>query len=185
MNNKKTCLDGILKNNQPLKNIIHALIEARDHKKKIFIMGNGGSASTASHFCSDLLKTAITKNENRFQVFSLTDNLPVILAWANDTSYDEIFVEQLKNSFTKNDILIGFSGSGNSKNLIKAFQFAKKIGAKRIGLTGRLGGLMKKYCDLYLQIPSDDMLTIESQHVIICHCIVTTIRNLGNPVFKY
>jgi len=90
-------------------------------------MGNGGSGSTASHFTSDLLKTAITKNDNRFSAFSLTDNSPVILAWSNDSSFENIFEEQLKNHLKKNDILIGFSGSVTSKNLISAFRYAKKL----------------------------------------------------------
>ena len=93
-------------------------------------MGNGGSGSTASHFCSDLLKTAIIENKNRFQVSSLTDNMPIISSWANDVSYDKIFVEQLKNSLTKSEILIGFSGSGNSKNIVKGLEISKEKGAK-------------------------------------------------------
>ena len=148
-------------------------------------MGNGGSGSTASHFVSDLLKTTILTKGKRFQAFSLVDNIPVILAWSNDSSYEQIFVEQLKNSLSKDDVIISFSGSGNSKNLIKAFQYGKKIGAKCIGFTGEGGGKLKKYCDECFEIPSKDMLTIESQHVVICHCIVSFIRKTGTPLFRY
>ena len=148
-------------------------------------MGNGGSASTASHFTSDLLKTAILKDGKRFQSISLVDNIPVILAWSNDTSFDEVFLEQLKNHLLKGDIIIGFSGSGNSANIIKSFQYGKKHGATCIGFTGKSGGKLKNYCDICLRIPSDDMLAIESHHLMLCHCIINAIRGLGNPLFKY
>jgi D-sedoheptulose 7-phosphate isomerase len=111
--------------------------------------------------------------------------MPVISSWANDVSYDKIFVEQLKNSLTKNEILIGFSGSGNSKNIINAYEYAKQTGATCIGFTGNDGGKMKECCDICLKIPSDDMLTIESQHLVVCHCIINLIRSLGNPLFEY
>ena len=182
---QQSSLDGIINNIEPIKNIIQKLLDARDNNKKIYIMGNGGSGSTASHFCSDLIKTAIIENKNRFQVSSLTDNMPIISSWANDVSYDKIFVEQLKNSLTKSEILIGFSGSGNSKNIINAYEYAKQTGATCIGFTGNDGGKMKECCDICLQIPSDDMLTIESQHLVVCHCIINLIRSLGNPMFEY
>lgn len=182
---QKSNLDGIIDDTNPIKDVIHKLLDARDNKRKIYIMGNGGSGSTASHFCSDLLKTAIVENKNRFQASSLTDNIPAILSWANDVSYDEIFVEQLKNSLTKNEILIGFSGSGNSKNIINALEYAKQTGATCIGFTGNDGGRMKEFCDVCIKIPSDDMLTIESQHLLICHCIINLIRSLDTPMFEY
>jgi len=168
-----------------IKNIIQILIKARDNKRSIFTMGNGGSGSTASHFTSDLLKTAITKNNNRFSAFSLTDNLPVILAWSNDSSFENIFEEQLKNHLKKNDILIGFSGSGTSKNLISAFRYAKKIGATCIGITGMKGGNFPKICDYCFFAPSNNMLMIESIHLTLCHIIVESIRKLGTPKFNY
>jgi len=180
-----SCIEDIKKKKGSIKEIIELLIHARNQKKRIFIMGNGGSGSTASHFCSDLLKTAIIKKQKRFQAFSLVDNIPVILAWSNDVSYDSVFVEQLKNFLTKDDILIGFSGSGNSKNIINAFEYGKKIGAVCIGFTGVTGGLMKKYCKICIRVNSDDMLTIEAQHVIIFHGIVETVRKMGDPLFKY
>lgn len=165
--------------------ICKILLKARDRGNKIFTMGNGGSGSTASHFVSDLLKTALTKNNKRFSAFSLIDNNPVILAWSNDSSYSDIFIEQLKNHLTKNDILIGFSGSGNSKNLLRALDYAKKNNAICIGFTGKSGGLMKKKCDVCFCVPSKNMLIIESLHILLCHCITEYIRNLGTPLFKY
>jgi D-sedoheptulose 7-phosphate isomerase len=178
-----------LKNNEnyfdELKKIINALIKARDKKFKIFTIGNGGSGSTASHFVSDLIKTASVKEKNKFSAFSLVDNIPVILAWSNDSSFDNIFSEQLKNHLSKNDIIIAFSGSGNSKNILNALKYGKILGATCIGFTGKSGGKMKKLCDHCLQIPSSNMLTIESIHSVLCHCIVDSIRKTGVPFFKY
>ena len=182
---QELCINKTLSQTSDIEKIVKIILNTQNKSKTIFTMGNGGSGSTASHFVSDLLKTTITKQNKRIKAISLVDNIPVILAWSNDVSYNDIFVEQLKNLLSKNDIIIGFSGSGNSKNLIKAFQFGKKIGAKCIGFTGSSGGLLKNYCDICLKIPSNEMLTIESQHVLICHCIITAIRKLGIPVFKY
>lgn len=182
---QKSLLEEIILDHSKIIEFTELLIEARNKGKKIFMMGNGGSGSTASHFTSDLLKTAITKGDKRFQVFSLTDNIPVILAWSNDATYDDIFVEQLKNQLSKGDLIIGFSGSGNSKNLLKAFQYGKKSGAICIGLTGKSGGKMKKFCNVCIMTPTNDMLQIESLHVVLCHCIISSIRKIGKPLFTY
>ena len=179
------CIENLCKQENQIEKIINLLIKKRNSGKNTFIIGNGGSASTASHFASDLLKTSITKKNKRFKAIALVDNLPVILAWANDTSYDDIFVEQLKNHSSKGDVVIAISGSGKSSNVVKALKFAKKNGVICIGLTGKHGGYFPKLCDTCCRVPSNDMLTIESTHVIICHCIVNTIRNLGQPVFQY
>ena len=182
---QKNCVSGILDDVEKINSVITYLVKARDKKNTIFTIGNGGSASTASHFVSDLLKTCITHKTNRFQAISLVDNNPVILAWSNDISYDKIFLEQLKNFLKKNDIVIGFSGSGNSQNVIDALKYAKKNNAFCIGFTGENGGKMKKLCDICIKIPSNDMLSIESQHLLLCHCIVDSIRKMGTPMFKY
>ena len=179
------CMEKLSKQKNQIEKIIDLLIKKRNTGKNIFTIGNGGSASTASHFVSDLLKTAITKNNKRFKAISFVDNLPVILAWANDTSYENIFVEQLKNHISKGDVVIAFSGSGKSENIIKALKFAKKNGAICIGFTGMKGGYFPKLCNICFSVPSNDMLIIESTHVIVCHCIVNTIRNLGKPIFQY
>ena len=179
------CMTLLKSKSDEINDICNQLLNARNKRKNIFVFGNGGSGSTASHFVSDLLKTAIVKKEKRFKAISLTDNVPVILAWSNDVSYDDVFIEQLKNHFSKGDILIGFSGSGNSKNIIKSLKFGKENNAYCIGFTGKSGGKMNKFCDICLKVPSQDMLTIESQHVMICHCIISIIRNLGKPLFTY
>ena len=179
------CIEKLSKQKNQIEKIISLLIKKRNTGKTVFTIGNGGSASTASHFVSDLLKTSITKKNKRFKAISFVDNLPVILAWANDASYDDIFVEQLKNLVSKGDVVIAFSGSGKSENVAKALRFAKKNGAICIGFTGMHGGYFPKLCDICCAVPSNDMLIIESTHVILCHCIVDAIRNLGKPLFQY
>lgn len=182
---QKHSIEKILSNEESIVRIISILNDARDKGNKIYTMGNGGSGSTASHFVSDLLKTAIVEDRKRFEAISLVDNIPVILAWANDVSYEDIFVEQLKNFLSKGDVIIGFSGSGKSKNLIKAFEFGRKNGAMCIGITGMSGGDFPKMCDVCLVVPNNDMLAIESIHVILCHCIISAIRQMGKPLFRY
>ena len=182
---EKECTEKIILNSQEIKKIIDILLNARDSGKTIFTIGNGGSGSTASHFVSDLLKTSITKENNRFKSISLVDNIPVVLAWSNDMSYDDIFEQQLRNYLSEGDVIIAFSGSGNSKNLLKALKYASDINVNCIGFSGKTGGAMEKFCKICFKIPSNDMLLIESQHVMICHCIISFIRNQGTPLFKY
>lgn len=179
------CMNKILSNQNVLNDIVSILIRTRNSGNKIFTCGNGGSASTASHFVSDLLKTTITKNEKRFSAISLVDNFAINSAWANDVSFNDVFIEQLKNFLSKNDVVFAFSGSGNSSNVIRALEFAKKNGATTIGFTGMSGGMLSKICDYSYVVPSDDMLAIESFHLMLCHGIIFTLRELGEPLFKY
>ena len=168
-----------------LKEIFNILKNARDEKNQVFVMGNGGSASTASHFVADLLKTSITNESNRFKAISLSDNIPVLLAWSNDDSYENIFSNQLENFLQKNDVVIGISGSGNSKNVLNAIQLANEKQAITIGLSGKGGGKLSKLAKTNLTIQSDDMLTIETMHLLVCHLITTIIRSEGTPKFTY
>ena len=180
-----SCLENLDKKSTQIKQIIEHLITARNNGKTIFTMGNGGSGSTSSHFVSDLLKTAITNDSNRFKAISLVDNVPVNLAWSNDVSYDCIFSEQLKNFLADGDVVIGFSGSGNSKNIVNAFEYAKTKGTICIAISGMSGGKISKLADISLIIPSNDMLIIESMHILICHCMINAIREQGIPKFNY
>ena len=134
---------------------------------------------------SDLLKTSITKKNKRFKAISFVDNLPVILAWANDTSYEHIFKNQLENFIGKDDIVIGISGSGNSRNILNAIKFANEMKAHTIVLTGMDGGKISKISKISLIVPSNDMLTIETLHLLICHLLITMIRQKGKPLFTY
>ena len=185
LNAQLSCVGNLREVSQIIKNIFEKLISARDNDQTIYVMGNGGSASTATHFTSDLLKTSIVKNKKRFKAHSLSDNIPVVLAWANDDEYNNIFLGQLENFLKKNDIVIGFSGSGNSENVIKAIEFANNNNATTISFTGKGGGKISKISQINLTIPSDDMLTIETMHLLICHLLTTMIRSDGEPQFSY
>ena len=177
---------GALKESSTVfKEIFNILKNARDEKNQVFVMGNGGSASTASHFVADLLKTSITNESNRFKAMSLSDNIPVLLAWSNDDSYENIFSNQLENFVQKNDVVIGISGSGNSKNVLNAIQLANEKQAITIGLSGKGGGKLSELAKINLTIQSDDMLTIETMHLLVCHLITTMIRAEGTPKFTY
>ena len=185
LNSQIDCIAKIENSKEEIEKIFQVLLKARNQKKKIFVMGNGGSASTATHFVSDLLKTSLVKKRNRFKAFSLSDNIPVVLAWANDTSYDEIFTGQLENMLDKDDVVIGISGSANSQNVLNGIKFANKMKATTISLTGQKGGKISKISKINFTVPSNDMLTIETMHLMICHLITTMLRNTGKPVFKY
>jgi D-sedoheptulose 7-phosphate isomerase len=179
------CISKIKDSSTIIKKIFNILLTARDKNKKIYIMGNGGSASTATHFTSDLLKTSIIKNKKRFKAFSLSDNIPVVLAWANDSSYDNVFVSQLENLLEQDDVVIGISGSGNSQNVLKAIEYANNCNAITISLTGKKGGKLANISKISLIVPSDDMLTIETTHLLLCHLFTTMLRAEGKPLFSY
>src|SRR5262249_39170857 len=114
--------------------------DARKNNRHVFVCGNGGSASTASHFVCDMVKGASFNRPVRFRIMALTDSLPTITAYSNDVAYDCIFVEQLRNFAQAGDLVMGISGSGNSPNVLRAIEYANSIGCRTIGLTGRDGG---------------------------------------------
>ena len=172
-------------NYEELEKIFNVLKNARDAGNQVFVMGNGGSASTASHFVADLLKTSITNENKRFKAISLSDNIPVLLAWSNDESYDTVFSNQLENFLEKDDVVIGISGSGNSKNVSNAIQLANEKHAITVGLNGKGGGKLSEIVKINLTVKSDDMLTIETIHLLICHLLTTMIRSDGTPKFNY
>ena len=145
--------------------------DARKDQKHIFVCGNGGSASTASHFACDMVKGASYKRDARFRIMALTDSLPTMTAYSNDVSYDSVFLEQLKNFAEPGDILMGISGSGNSPNVLHAADYANTLGCKTIGLTGRDGGKLGEKVQLHIQVPVPHMGRIEDAHMIVCHMI--------------
>jgi len=151
--------------------IIDIMAEARDQQRTIFLMGNGGSGSTASHMANDLIKNTIQPGKPRLKVIALTDNMPIILAIANDWDYSRIFVEQLMPLAQPGAVLLGLSGSGNSPNILKAMDWARANGLKTIGLTGRDGGQLKDKADLVLIVPTQSMAQIEDIHLILNHII--------------
>lgn len=152
------------------------LYKAREGKRSIFFMGNGGSAATASHFMGDLSKGTIVAGFPRFKAIALTDNVPNMLAWGNDSSYEDIFVEQLKNLMEPEDVVVGISGSGNSRNVIKAIDYANEKGAITIGLLGYDGGKLIKIVQENLHVPSFNMQHVEDIHALISHLLTSMIR---------
>jgi len=157
--------------------IVAVLTKARDSGRRIYVMGNGGSASTASHMASDLSKGASRKDASRFKAMALTDNIPVMLAWANDSSYEDIFVEQLRNHLEKGDVVIGISGSGNSENVLRAIEYANKSGAETIGLSGFDGGKLAKLAKTGYIVPNHCMQQVEDLHLIIEHLLSMVLRD--------
>lgn len=160
--------------------IAYALFNAYRNDRTIFVFGNGGSATTASHFACDLGKGTIKflpKDGRRFRVIALTDNVPLMTAWANDSDYEEIFSQQLRNLLRPGDVCVAISGSGNSANVLSALSVAQWHGATTIGLTGFNGGLMKSLCTYCLVVPSDNMEIIEDLHLSVCHSLSTSLRS--------
>ena len=140
--------------------------------KTIFIMGNGGSAATASHFVCDINKGVSLKLQKKFKVLCLNDNIPIILAYSNDISYDSVFIEQLKNFIMNDDLVIGISGSGSSKNVLNAIEYSNKVGARTFGIIGCDGGKLKDIAQKSFIVRSFDMQKIEDCHMILTHLIM-------------
>jgi len=164
---------------------IEILFEAWKNGSKIFIIGNGGSASTATHFACDLAKTAAVKGKKRFKVISLTDNVPLLTALTNDEGFASIFIEQLKNLLEEDDVVIAISvhgGAGQDKagpwsqNLLAAIQYAKDNSAKTIGIAGFDGGAFKKMADACIVVPANSTPYVESWHLALEHLICSCLR---------
>jgi D-sedoheptulose 7-phosphate isomerase len=158
--------------------VLNVLMDAWRRGSRVFLMGNGGSAATASHMANDLNKYTIVPGQPRFKVLSLSDNVPLMTAWGNDTSYENIFVEQMLNFWEPGDVAIGISGSGNSPNVLKAMRVARDLGGTAIGFTGRDGGRLKDVVDLCIHVPSDRIVQQEDGHMILDHLMATTLRQL-------
>lgn len=179
LNTLKKTIDSI--SYKEVNEFISALIKAYENKNQIFIMGNGGSAATASHFACDINKGISFKLDKKFKVISLSDNIPTMMAYANDVTFDDIFLEQLKNFLAPNDLVIGISGSGNSKNVIKAIEYANRKNAITIGITGYDGGKLKQISHLSINANIDDMQISEDIHMILVHL---TMRLLSQILIK-
>ena len=145
--------------------------EARANGRHIFVCGNGGSASTASHFACDMVKGASYQRDSRFRIMALTDHMPAISAYSNDVGYECVFVEQLKNFAEPGDVVMGISGSGNSANVLRAIEYANGLGCHTVALTGRDGGKLGPLAQLNIQVPVPHMGRIEDAHMIVCHMI--------------
>lgn len=157
----------------------------------VFICGNGGSGSNSSHFCEDLGKSTLRREDftndsvKRLKVLSLTDNTPYILAWGNDEGFDRIFVEQLKNFASPDDVLIAISGSGNSPNILNAVEWGNRHNLRTWGITGYGGGKLKSLGKNNLHVPLDDMGMVESIHLVLFHWILNDVYGRINKVGRH
>src|SRR5262245_48239029 len=145
--------------------------EARRQGRHIFVCGNGGSASTASHFVCDILKGASFNRAERFRITALTDSLPTLTAYSNDVSYECIFAEQLKNFARPEDVVIAISGSGNSANVLRAIEYGNSIGCITVALTGRNGGKLGPLAKLHINVSNPHMGRIEDVHMVVMHMV--------------
>jgi D-sedoheptulose 7-phosphate isomerase len=154
------------------------LYAAYEEQRRVFIFGNGGSAALASHFACDLAKGTVLSEEpgKRFRALSLAENTSLLTAWANDSNYEHVFAQQLRNFVECGDLAFAISGSGCSPNVLLALEAAREAGAINIGLTGFHGGKMKELCDVTIIIPSDNMQIIEDIHLSTTHALFSVIR---------
>ena len=153
------------------------LFRAYEKQRTVFVFGNGGSAALASHFACDLAKGTVNGSGKRFKVMALTDNVPLMTAWANDSHYEDIFSEQLANFATPGDVAFAISASGNSPNILKALNKAGQAGLTTTGLTGFSGGQMLALCNACIVVPCDNMQIIEDLHLCVAHSLFTCIRD--------
>jgi D-sedoheptulose 7-phosphate isomerase len=165
-----------------VKALADAIYRCYEEGRLVFICGNGGSGSNASHFCEDLGKGTLRREDfdndkkKRLRVLSLTDNTPYILAWGNDEGFDRVFVEQLKNLAGAGDLLIAISGSGNSPNVLRAVDWANHHGLHTFGCTGFSGGKLRTLAHQGLHVPLDDMGIVESIHLTAFHWVVDNLH---------
>lgn len=167
-----------------LEQICDVIYKAYEDDRTIFIFGNGGSAALASHMACDLGKGThcprpdfmAAKGVKRLRVFSLTDNVPIMTAWANDAAYEDVFAEQIENFLQPGDVTFGISSSGNSPNVLKALKLAREKGAITVGLTGFQGGKMNDLLDCGVVVPSNNIQQIEDAHLVLAHLIFLNLR---------
>jgi D-sedoheptulose 7-phosphate isomerase len=148
------------------------LFRAYQNDKQVFVIGNDGSASTASHMAADLAKNTIGPNMRRFRIHSLNDNISLVTALANDIGYDHIFSEQLENSVRAGDVLIVISGSGNSRNVLNAMRYARRQSAQVVALLGFDGGAAIELADITVLVQSRDYGIVEDMHLVVNHILV-------------
>lgn len=160
-----------------LRRLVEVVLRARREDRAIFFFGNGGSSATASHMAQDLDKLTSATSSRRFRSHCLSDHIPVMLAWANDVNFSEIFAEQIKAQGRPGDVAIGISGSGNSPNVLRALEEARRLGLTTVGLIGMGGGKMKDLCDVSVIVPSQNMQHIEDLHHLMLHLLASYLRD--------
>ncbi len=162
-----------------ISNVMNILENTRLSGNRVFICGNGGSAATASHFTCDFNKGISYSQKVKYNFECLNDNVPMMMAIANDISYDDIFSEPLKNKMRKEDVLLAISGSGNSKNVVKAIEYAKSLGATVIGLVGYDGGKVKELADHCIHVKIDNMQIVEDVHMVMDHVMMFVLSGMN------
>ncbi len=167
---EKQVLDSL--DSEEINEVMNVLENARLKGKRIFICGNGGSASTASHLECDFNKGISYDQDVKYDIECLSDNVPMMMAIANDIGYDDIFVVPLRNKLKLGDIVIGISGSGNSENVVRAFEYANKLGADTIALTGYSGGKLKEIAKYNIHVNIDNMQVVEDVHLVLNHMMM-------------
>ena len=164
---------------------IEILYEAWKSDNQVFVAGNGGSASTSTHFACDLNKWVSDEAERKFRAFSLVDNIPQMSALTNDNGWGEVYAEQLRNFFRKGDVLVAISvhgGSGSDKagpwsqNLLRAVKYAKDHGGKVVGLSGFDGGVLKTASDACVVVPAESTPQVEGMHLVLTHLMSEQLR---------
>ncbi|MCA9916325.1 MAG: SIS domain-containing protein [Anaerolineales bacterium] len=161
----------------PIETAVSALHHARLNEKQIFVMGNGGSASTATHFVCDLNKNTRANWLPHFRLIGLTDNMAIFAAYANDEGYENVFVNQLANFLRPGDVVVGISASGNSENVLRAIEYANQTGDNTtIGLTGFSAGKLGQMVDIHMHVPSDNIEQVEDLHLVLAHLMTTALK---------
>ena len=177
----KAVYDGL--DRQQINAVMNALMDAYESNKTIFIFGNGGSSATASHYVCDFNKGVSICLDKKFRFICLNDNLPSIMAIANDCGFEKIFKMQLENLMQDGDYVFAISGSGNSKNVIEAVEYAKTRNGKVISLTGYSGGKLLPLSDYPIHVNVDNMQLAEDVHMMVCHMIASILaRKFGHPM---
>ena len=160
-----------------LERVAVMLLNCQARGRVVFVVGNGGSAATASHFACDLSKGTRRDGPPTFHVVSLTDNVPLLTAWANDSSYERVFSEQLIALGRPGDLLVAISASGNSPNVVAAVDAARSCGMAVVALTGRSGGRLAHLGDVVVNVPSDRIEVVEDAHLVVAHSLCVAVRD--------
>lgn len=158
--------------------LLEVILDAYEREASIYVFGNGGSSSTASHLANDFNKGISEYVDKKFHVTCLNDNMATILSVANDIGYRDIFSFQLKNRVKKGDVVIGISGSGNSQNVVDALEYAKTRGAITVGWVGFDGGKVSKITDITFHVPINDMQLVEDMHMVLTHLLMSVIMQM-------
>jgi D-sedoheptulose 7-phosphate isomerase len=156
--------------------VVDALRTAHAQGRHIYILGNGGSASTATHFAADLSKATVVRGRSRMRVTSLTDNVALLTAVANDMAYEDIFAEPVRSLVNPGDLVIAISASGNSPNVIKGIRAAREQGAMTVGLVGCTGGKLIQLADISVHVKHHDYGVVEDCHLVVEHAIIASVR---------